>query len=97
MDTKKCILIVLIIYLIFFFFFSVDLTEINILWAAHSVHHSSEEYNLTTALRQSALQGPTGWMFYLPGALFIPPPVWAVHRQFNVSISTSISNTCVLI
>ena len=26
------------------------------LWAAHQVHHSSEEYNLTTALRQSAFQ-----------------------------------------
>ena len=31
--------------------------EINILWAAHQVHHSSEDYNLTTALRQSLMQG----------------------------------------
>ena len=31
-------------------------TEINIFWAWHQVHHSSEDYNLTTALRQSALQ-----------------------------------------
>jgi len=27
--------------------------EMNILWASHVVHHSSEEYNLTTALRQT--------------------------------------------
>ncbi|CAG2107855.1 unnamed protein product, partial [Medioppia subpectinata] len=27
--------------------------EINVLWAAHQVHHSSQQYNLTTALRQS--------------------------------------------
>ena len=26
------------------------------MWAAHQVHHSSEDYNLTTALRQSAVQ-----------------------------------------
>uniref|UniRef100_A0AAR2KJB7 Alkylglycerol monooxygenase n=1 Tax=Pygocentrus nattereri TaxID=42514 RepID=A0AAR2KJB7_PYGNA len=30
--------------------------ELNILWAAHQVHHSSEYYNLTTALRQSVTQ-----------------------------------------
>ena len=28
----------------------------NVLWAAHQVHHSSEEYNLSTALRQSVVQ-----------------------------------------
>lgn len=30
--------------------------EVNILWAAHQVHHSAEDYNLTTALRQSVIQ-----------------------------------------
>lgn len=30
--------------------------EWNGLWAAHIVHHNSEEYNLSTALRQGALQ-----------------------------------------
>jgi alkylglycerol monooxygenase len=28
--------------------------ERNILWAAHSVHHQSEDYNLSTALRQTS-------------------------------------------
>ena len=28
--------------------------EMSILWAAHVVHHSSEDYNLTTALRQTS-------------------------------------------
>lgn len=32
------------------------LTEVNILWATHQVHHSSEHFNLTTALRQSVPQ-----------------------------------------
>ncbi|XP_064594714.1 alkylglycerol monooxygenase-like [Liolophura sinensis] len=58
--------------------------EVNIMWAAHQVHHSSEDYNLTTALRQSVLQKYTSWMFYLPLALFIPPSVFLVHQQFNI-------------
>lgn len=43
--------------------------EINILWAGHVVHHSSEEYNLPVALRQSALHGLMSWVFYMPLAL----------------------------
>ncbi|KFO90389.1 Alkylglycerol monooxygenase, partial [Buceros rhinoceros silvestris] len=58
--------------------------EVNILWAAHQVHHSSEDYNLFTALRQSILQKYTSWIFNLPMALFIPPSVFAVHLQFNL-------------
>ncbi|XP_064532170.1 alkylglycerol monooxygenase isoform X1 [Pseudopipra pipra] len=58
--------------------------EVNIIWAAHQVHHSSEDYNLFTALRQSVLQKYTSWMFNLPMALFIPPSVFAVHLQFNL-------------
>lgn len=42
--------------------------ERNFLWASHVVHHSSEEYNLTTALRQSS-GSLVGWIFYLPMAL----------------------------
>ncbi len=42
--------------------------EINVLWAGHVVHHQSEEYNLTTALRQTS-GGFFGFMFYLPMAL----------------------------
>ena len=29
------------------------------MWAAHQAHHSSEDYNLTTALRQSVVQNYT--------------------------------------
>uniref|UniRef100_A0A8P0PPZ0 Alkylglycerol monooxygenase n=1 Tax=Canis lupus familiaris TaxID=9615 RepID=A0A8P0PPZ0_CANLF len=58
--------------------------EVNIMWAGHQTHHSSEDYNLSTALRQSVLQIYTSWMFYSPLALFIPPSVYAVHLQFNL-------------
>lgn len=42
--------------------------EMSLLWAAHVVHHSSEEYNLTTALRQTS-SSIFSWIFYLPMAL----------------------------
>ncbi|MFI2811174.1 MULTISPECIES: sterol desaturase family protein [Microbulbifer] len=40
--------------------------EINIFWADHLVHHQSEDYNLTTALRQPCGGLPIGWIFYMP-------------------------------
>ena len=40
--------------------------EISILWAAHAVHHQSEDYNLSTALRQTSSGFLFGWIFYLP-------------------------------
>jgi alkylglycerol monooxygenase len=43
--------------------------EVNILWAAHVIHHSSEDFNLATALRQSATGFYFRWMFYAPLAL----------------------------
>lgn len=43
--------------------------EVNVLWAAHVVHHQSEQYNLTTALRQTSSGALLGWIFYLPMAL----------------------------
>ena len=44
--------------------------RVNFLWAGHVVHHSSEEYNYSVALRQSWFgQQLTEWVFYLPLAL----------------------------
>lgn len=48
--------------------------RVNIFWATHAVHHQSEEYNLTTALRQSWLTTLYSWAFYQPLALFGFPP-----------------------
>jgi sterol desaturase/sphingolipid hydroxylase (fatty acid hydroxylase superfamily) len=38
---------------------------VRILWASHVVHHSSQRFNLSTALRQP-WTGFTSWLFYLP-------------------------------
>ena len=40
--------------------------EIRVLWAHHSVHHSSPEYNLTTALRLAWVEGLIEWVFFIP-------------------------------
>lgn len=58
--------------------------EVSFIWAAHQVHHSSEYYNLTTALRQSLTQQFTSWIFYLPLALVAPPSLFAAHIQLNL-------------
>ncbi|MDH5235347.1 MAG: sterol desaturase family protein, partial [Gemmatimonadota bacterium] len=54
---------------------------INILWAGHVVHHSSEEYNLPVALRQSALHGLMSWVFYIPLAIIGVP--WRMFLACN--------------
>ena len=49
--------------------------EIAVFWAAHVVHHQSQQYNLSTALRQSSSGALLGWIFYIPMALAGVPPV----------------------
>jgi alkylglycerol monooxygenase len=51
----------------------------TLFWAAHVVHHQSEDYNLSTALRQTSTGFLFGWLFYLPMAVLgFPPTVFAV-------------------
>ena len=53
--------------------------ESAVLWAAHAVHHQSQDYNLSTALRQTSSGALLGWIFYVPMALAgVPPLVFAV-------------------
>ena len=52
--------------------------EIAIAWAAHVVHHSSEDYNLSTALRQTSSGALLGWIPYVPMAVAgVPPTLFA--------------------
>ncbi len=55
--------------------------EVHLLWAGHVVHHSSEEYNLAVALRQSSLHGLLSWVFYIPLALLGVP--WQLFVACN--------------
>ena len=40
--------------------------EIKVLWASHVVHHQGEEFNLSTALRQTSSGWLWKWIFYIP-------------------------------
>ncbi|KPA89610.1 sterol desaturase [Pseudomonas asplenii] len=59
--------------------------ERNILWAAHSVHHQSEDYNLSTALRQTSTGFLLSWIFYLPLAVLgVPLSVFITVAALNL-------------
>jgi sterol desaturase/sphingolipid hydroxylase (fatty acid hydroxylase superfamily) len=54
-------------------------------WAAHVVHHQSEEFNLIVALRQSAFEEYLLAFFYYPMALLGFPPEWFLAMfSFNL-------------
>ncbi|MFY0605406.1 MAG: sterol desaturase family protein [Cyclobacteriaceae bacterium] len=40
--------------------------EVNLFWGGHVVHHQSEDYNLSVALRQSSFQVLWTFWFYIP-------------------------------
>ena len=68
----------------FYYWFHRASHEVNALWAAHIVHHQSEDYNLSVALRQSWFQGWFSWAFYLPLAVIgFDPIMFAAMSSFN--------------
>lgn len=70
-------LVVLFLGVDFFYYWAHRMShEINLFWAGHVVHHQSEEYNLSVALRQGALQKVFTAGFYLPLALLGFSPAW---------------------
>jgi sterol desaturase/sphingolipid hydroxylase (fatty acid hydroxylase superfamily) len=59
--------------------------ERTILWAAHVAHHQSEDYNLSTALRQTSTGFLLGWIFYIPMYLLgIPAEVVVTAGALNL-------------
>lgn len=59
----------LLLYDFFYYWLHRAGHTVNLFWAAHVVHHQSEEYNLSTALRQTSSGALLGWVFYLPLAI----------------------------
>jgi sterol desaturase/sphingolipid hydroxylase (fatty acid hydroxylase superfamily) len=50
-----------------------------VFWAAHVVHHQSQCYNLSTALRQTSSSALLTWIFFIPMAVAgVPPEMFAV-------------------
>ena len=59
--------------------------EIKVLWATHSVHHHGEDFNLSTALRQTSTGWLWKWVFYLPMVLIgIPGEVFVTVAGINL-------------
>lgn len=59
--------------------------EVNILWATHEVHHQSEEYNLTVALRQGLFQVSVTFLYFIPVALIgIPTEMFLFAYIFGI-------------
>jgi sterol desaturase/sphingolipid hydroxylase (fatty acid hydroxylase superfamily) len=59
--------------------------ESRVFWAAHVTHHSSEHYNLSTALRQTWVP-MTALPFWLPLALLGFKP-WMIILQQSISLT----------
>ena len=67
------------------------LHEYHILWAAHMVHHSGEDYNLGTGLRQGALQNIMSIPFVIPVVILgFPPQAYSGHSQLNTMYQFSV-------
>ena len=60
--------------------------RVNALWAAHAVHHQSEDYTFAVSLRQGAIATWISYAFYLPLALLgIPVELFVVvHGAYQV-------------
>jgi alkylglycerol monooxygenase len=50
--------------------------EVRFFWNFHVVHHSSNQYNLSVAVRQSWFSGSAHWIFYILPA-FLGFPLWS--------------------
>ena len=79
----------------FYYWFHRLSHELNFMWAAHVVHHQSEEYNLGVALRQSAFQSIFSSLFYLPLAVvgfspLVTGVVLAINTLYQFWIHTQL-------
>ncbi len=59
--------------------------EIRFFWNFHVVHHSSNQYNLSVAVRQSWFSGVAHWVFYIPVA-FLGFPFWAFVTMHGLNL-----------
>ena len=59
--------------------------RVRLFWSFHVVHHQSESYNLSVALRQSWFGGFLSWIFYTPWLVVgLPPTALVVAKLINL-------------
>ena len=64
----------IILYDFCYYWFHRISDERTLFWGSHVVHHQSEDFNLSTALRQTSTGIFTTWVFYLP-LFFLGMPI----------------------
>ncbi|MBK8302554.1 MAG: sterol desaturase family protein [Pyrinomonadaceae bacterium] len=70
---------------LFYYIFHRVSHESRLFWNFHVVHHSSERYNLSVAVRQSWFSGILHWIFYAPIMLLgFAPWMFATMHGFNL-------------
>ena len=74
-----------LIYDFFYYWFHRVSHERQIFWASHVAHHQSEDYNLSTALRQTGTGFLFTWVFYIPLFLIgIPSYIFISVASINL-------------
>lgn len=87
MDTANWFTWVLafVVYDLCYYWFHRISHERTLFWASHVAHHQSEDYNLTTALRQTSSSFLIGWIFYVPMYLLgVPAEVVVTVASLNL-------------
>lgn len=76
LDTSSALhwLIGIVLYDFCYYWFHRISHERILFWGSHVVHHQSEDFNLSTALRQTSTGIFTTWIFYLP-LFFLGMPI----------------------
>jgi alkylglycerol monooxygenase len=67
-------LLAILLYDFLYYWFHRISHERQFFWGSHVVHHQSEDYNLSTALRQTSTSVATTWVFYIP-CFFLGMPI----------------------
>lgn len=72
-------LVLMVLQDFFYYWFHRASHRIRWMWAAHVVHHSSENMNFSTAFRQSLMYPLAGmWLFWMPLVIIGFDPKWVV-------------------
>jgi sterol desaturase/sphingolipid hydroxylase (fatty acid hydroxylase superfamily) len=84
-DTIWAYLLTLVVFDFLFYWAHRWGHEINFFWGAHGVHHQSEDYNLSVALRQSWIHAIIAFVIFLPMPFFlgISPKVFFISLSIN--------------
>jgi alkylglycerol monooxygenase len=67
-------LLAILLYDFLYYWFHRVSHERQFFWGSHVVHHQSEDYNLSTALRQTSTSFFTTWVFFIP-CFFLGMPI----------------------